>query len=158
MTRKLDRVLVVEDEKEAAVLLREVMAEAYEVATAGTIAEGLTKMEGVHAILLDLRLPNGQGCAVIRSFHEPHPNVPIVVLTGCDVNEPEAKAAGARRILRKPQESLAVIGALHMAIAGPQAAESAARKAKEMMEPALATVQEIKSTQESLASTGKEGK
>jgi CheY-like chemotaxis protein len=107
------RLLIVEDEHLPRTLLCEVLTGAFDIEAAVTVATGLTRcgeLPKVDAILLDLRLPNGQGIAVIEAFHQRFPDVAICVYTGMDdLNVARALAAGAKHVLFKGQTQPAEI-------------------------------------------------
>ncbi|MDD7384936.1 MAG: response regulator transcription factor [Actinomycetaceae bacterium] len=75
------------------------------VAEAGTAAEAKSRGNLVHpdVALVDLRLPDGTGIDVIRSFSEVSPHTKSIVLTSFDDNDAlqEALEAGARAYLLK---------------------------------------------------------
>lgn len=75
------------------------------VEAVGTAAEGvdrLGKPPPIHATLLDIGLPNGEGLEVITRFVRAFPGVPIVVVSGKDLSEKDATSRGAMRFLQKP--------------------------------------------------------
>jgi DNA-binding NtrC family response regulator len=77
------RVLVVDDEA----LIRWSLAErlrldGYDVVEAGTAAEAVSKAEaGVDLVLLDYKLPDGDGLAVLRQVRELDPDTLVIMLT-----------------------------------------------------------------------------
>jgi DNA-binding response OmpR family regulator len=103
------KVLIVEDNIEQAELEARFLPN-FDTEIAGSREEGLRRLlslgpKNVSAILLDLKLPNGQGKAVVVAFQTAFPAVPIVVVTGLnevDVDRTELILAGAQEIIRKP--------------------------------------------------------
>jgi FixJ family two-component response regulator len=103
------RVLIVEDDTKAAAATQEILP-CFRVEVAGSIREaigiiGTVNAKPISCILLDLRLPNGQGVAVVSAFQRAYPNVPMVVVTGMGPDEIDASRviyAGAQDLLRKP--------------------------------------------------------
>ncbi|HWO88388.1 MAG TPA: sigma 54-interacting transcriptional regulator [Gemmatimonadales bacterium] len=103
---KADRILIVEDDA----LLRSVLAErlsreGYDVATAGTLAEARASLDAAppDLVFLDLRLPDGEGLALLRE-EATHRDAVWVVMTahGTVSAAVEALKLGARDFLEKP--------------------------------------------------------
>jgi DNA-binding response OmpR family regulator len=106
------RVLVVEDNRDDAELLKKILegrTEAqYVVELARTCAEATARLRsnGIEVVLLDLGLPDAHGADVVRRTLEAGPKVRIMALTGR--SDPETvervKEAGAAEYLVKPAE------------------------------------------------------
>lgn len=100
------QILVVDDEE----LIRWSLAErlrldGHEILEAGTAAQALELLDGhVDALLLDYRLPDDDGVAVMRRIHEMDPDLPVLMLTAHkDVDIiVSAMKAGAFEYLTKP--------------------------------------------------------
>jgi two-component system response regulator AtoC len=100
------QILVVDDEE----LIRWSLAErlrldGHEILEAGTAAQALELLDGhVDALLLDYRLPDDDGVAVMRRVHEIDPDLPVLMLTAHkDVDIiVSAMKAGAFEYLTKP--------------------------------------------------------
>jgi CheY-like chemotaxis protein len=60
-------------------------------AVAATAAEGLERLAGQDAVLLDLRLPDASGPALVRAFRERAPGIPIILHSAAD-ETPEVDA------------------------------------------------------------------
>ena len=107
----IKRVLLVEDDRGFARLLREMFKEQdspdTEVTHVETLADGLSHLAGnaVDIILLDPGLPDSQGIATVIRAHAAAPRVPLVVLTGRNDESLalEALQAGAQDYLVKGQ-------------------------------------------------------
>jgi DNA-binding NtrC family response regulator len=100
-------VLVVDDDPVARDLLAEVLAkEGYRVAAAGSGGEALELARGtpLDLAIVDLRMPELDGLAVMRGLHGLRPGVPVVILTAFATIETamEAIRAGAYDYLSKP--------------------------------------------------------
>lgn len=102
------RALVVEDDALVAEFLRAAMGDAgWEVIVASTRAEALDRLQGYDPftlVLLDLKLPDGDGLSLARDIHDRHALTEIAVVTG-DGKVPEAVQAmryGVRDFLDKP--------------------------------------------------------
>jgi DNA-binding response OmpR family regulator len=80
----MHRILVIEDEKEMARGLRDILeSEGYEVATAESGKEGLQAIgrKEPHCIILDLMLPDIEGYEVCERIRQKKLNTPILMLT-----------------------------------------------------------------------------
>ena len=82
------RVLIVEDDAEDVMLIREMLAEAKETRFAAEscarMAEALPLLQRreYDVVLLDLNLPDSRGFQTIEAVHSSAPSAPVVVLTG----------------------------------------------------------------------------
>lgn len=100
------QILVVDDEE----LIRWSLAErlrldGHEILEAGTAAQAFDLLDGhVDALLLDYRLPDDDGVAVMRRIHEMDPDLPVLMLTAHKDVEivVGAMKAGAFEYLTKP--------------------------------------------------------
>ncbi len=102
------RVLLVEDNEDDALLIRETLSETtLEIKCAGRLSTALEQLATgrFDAILLDLSLPDAQGLNTIGRVLGQAPGVPIVVLTGLNDEEAAVKAVeqGAQDYLIKGQ-------------------------------------------------------
>jgi two-component system, OmpR family, response regulator len=125
------RVLIVEDQAEIASLLAEKVLHAGFVADiVGAVAEARAAIEArdYSVMLLDRRLPDGDGLSIIRSVREERPNMRVLMLTAMrGIDEMiDGLDAGADDYLTKPfdpEELMARIRAV-LRRPGPQAAPS----------------------------------
>jgi two-component system response regulator AtoC len=100
------QILIVDDEE----LIRWALAErlrldGHEILEAGTAAGAFELLDGhVDALLLDYRLPDDDGVAVMRKIHEMDPDLPVLMLTAHKDVEivVGAMKAGAFEYLTKP--------------------------------------------------------
>ena len=126
------RVLLVEDNPEhgfiAVTVVRQVLGEASEVIVAETADEAIgligqfTDQDRPDLMLVDLRLPEGGGFAVLSAIraHDPCLSVPIFVITSSmyDLDIAQSYELGASAVLCKPlsrailKEELARIGVI----------------------------------------------
>jgi len=100
-------ILVVDDEIALLETLRILLRRAgYEVRTAGGVAEALAALDDARPDLLvvDIRLPDGDGLAVLRAAHERDAGVPVVLMTAQATLESAIRAVneGAYYYLLKP--------------------------------------------------------
>ena len=100
-------ILVADDDPVARDLLAEVLAkEGYQVLAAGDGTEALELARGapIDLALIDLRMPELDGLAVLRGLQGVRPDVPVIILTAFATIETamEAIRAGAYDYLSKP--------------------------------------------------------
>ena len=102
-----DRILIVDDEETLCYFLKASLEEkGYQASTAYTAAEGLdvvTRLQ-IDLVLLDLRLPDGDGLDVLDEIRRMDSNLPVIVLTGHAGIESAVRAMklGAYDYLEKP--------------------------------------------------------
>ena len=100
------RVLVVDDEEVIRWSLCERLREAgHDVVEAGTVADAIDRAErGADLVLLDDKLPDGDGITVLRRLHDIDPDVRVIMLTAHTNVEfvVEALKAGAFDYATKP--------------------------------------------------------
>jgi DNA-binding NarL/FixJ family response regulator len=101
MTNPLIRVLLIEDDPDDVLLIREMLAESdaarFEVDAAERLSDGVHLLgeDSYDVVLLDLSLPDRQGLGSLGAARSAAPRTPIVVLTGLDDQEVALKAVGA---------------------------------------------------------------
>jgi len=106
----MEQILVVDDDPGFRRLLETILAgEGYQVTAAGTVAEALHECsrKQFHAIVSDLKLPDGDGLAVLRWAGEHSPGTPVIMITGFGTvaSAVEAMKLGAVDYLGKPLSS-----------------------------------------------------
>ncbi|HEY0076663.1 MAG TPA: response regulator [Abditibacteriaceae bacterium] len=139
-------VLVIEDEKDMAELLRLVLRESYRLITARDGQEGIAKalQSMPDLILTDLQMPGLSGVNLLRELrrHSALNGVPIVVLTGTrDVSlRAELLRAGAQDYLTKPFAAEELLARLeqHLALSHAQATLVAATGGNSEQKPVSA--------------------
>lgn len=108
------RILIVDDDPALRLLLRTTFAAgefAVEEAGSAETASGVVRFWRPTVVILDIGLPGMDGIAFCRKLKRDADDAPVVILlTGADERESEAKAAGADGILRKPFSPLELLG------------------------------------------------
>ena len=79
----MKRVLLIEDEASLRSSYQRFFAGRYELAFAGSGVEGLEQLRsfGPDVLVLDLRLPDTDGVALLQEIRKTHPALPVVVTT-----------------------------------------------------------------------------
>ena len=117
------RILVVDDDRNMLVLLTRLLQKAgYTVMSAMDAAQGVMQAhrQQPDLILLDVMMPAGGGLTVLDRLRISMKTtaIPIIVLTGSDVPDIEARAlaGGAVRVLKKPCEPDTLLAAVGEAL------------------------------------------
>ena len=115
------RILLVEDEPEMSRLVaRNVRGAGFMVDRVGSIAEAEAALSlGRHAlVLLDRRLPDGDGLALLRSVRTTRPGTPVIVLTALDEVRDKVFGldAGADDYLAKPFDGAELLARVRAAL------------------------------------------
>lgn len=100
-------VLVVDDDKLTRFSLSKILGRAgYRIREAASATEGMAAIaeERPGLVLLDIRLPDRDGFAVLRAIRASHPQLPVVMMTAHHTEETahEANTLGAWAYLAKP--------------------------------------------------------
>jgi two-component system response regulator AtoC len=113
-------VLVVDDEDLVCWSLRErLSSEGCEVLSAGTIGEARERyQEGVDLVLLDRRLPDGDGLDLLAELRRDDPDLPVVLMTAFSSVKGAVTAmrGGAFHYLAKPFDVDDVVPVVHQAL------------------------------------------
>jgi CheY-like chemotaxis protein len=113
--------LIVEDHQETRRVLRGIFSRlGWEVAEARTVAEGLAALSRwPHVLILDLRLPDGDGKAILEKLREEGQATHVVVCTG--VQDPgrlrDVQELNPDIVLEKPIDAMAIYWACESAAA-----------------------------------------
>lgn len=99
-------ILVIDDDAQMRRFLRNVLgAHSYTIVEAATVATAIESIQRAHphVVLLDLGLPDGDGCDVLRAVR-PHDKTPVIVLSARDKEGDKVVALdlGADDYLTKP--------------------------------------------------------
>jgi DNA-binding NtrC family response regulator len=114
-------ILLVEDHAESRSSLAWVLEKngyAVHQASSGRAAVATARREKLHAIILDLKLPDMEGTAVLDAILELQPGLPAVVVTGYGTIDTavEAMKRGATDFLTKPIDTEALLATLEREI------------------------------------------
>ncbi|MFB3828737.1 MAG: sigma-54-dependent transcriptional regulator [Bryobacteraceae bacterium] len=106
----METILVVDDDPGFRRLLNAILTgEGYCVETAGTVRDALAMAarKGYGLVLSDLKLPDGEGLAVLRWFAERAPETPVIMITafGTVASAVDAMKLGAVDYIGKPLSS-----------------------------------------------------
>lgn len=111
-------VLVVEDDPDIAMALQDLLEfEGFHVDCVQTCRQAFLSIEQnvYNVVLLDLELPDGDGCSILEKLHVSHSSLPVIVLTASNRDlgplRPYAR-------LTKPWKRGELCGILHRAIGG----------------------------------------
>jgi two-component system response regulator AtoC len=97
-------ILIVEDNQKLASLFQEALGAEYDTHLAFNLKKAETCLEGIHGLLLDLQLPDGEGLSLIGPARQINPSCVIIVVTayGTIQKAVEALKLGATDFLEKP--------------------------------------------------------
>jgi len=100
-------ILVVDDDNNVRVSLAAILSQAgYRVSTAGYICDAIDSLvsENFDLVLLDLKMPDMGGLALLSKMSSVYPRLPVMILTGYSAAEyiKEAERCGARGYFLKP--------------------------------------------------------
>jgi CheY-like chemotaxis protein len=102
----MKRVLIVDDEPELAEVVREYLAEQYDVvvANSGTAALASFRQRRPDAVFLDISMPGPSGLEVLKELRRADPTLPVIMVTvNTDVTVvQECLRAGAFAYVPKP--------------------------------------------------------
>ena len=131
------RVLVIEDDQEAARLLARGLREegwVVDVAHSGEAGDEMASVNSYDAIVLDWLLPDRDGIAICRTLREAGLHVPILLLTAKDAIEDRVRGlnAGADDYLTKPFAFAELLARLHALL-----------RRSELTRPVLLTVADL---------------
>jgi CheY-like chemotaxis protein len=112
--------LVVDDDADFCANLWDLLRErGYRVCLVHDIAtatKAINEDEGYKLVLLDMKLPDGDGSEVVRTVRQKDPAIPVVVVTGyhheIEPQIPELVSEGAKAVLSKPLEMPALLAML----------------------------------------------
>jgi DNA-binding NtrC family response regulator len=118
-------ILIIDDDKLIRWSLATVLGRAgYRLHEAATGQEGLAAIERdapPDLVLLDIKLPDMDGFAVLTAIHQAHPNLPVLMMTADATPETARQALhlGARGYLDKPCDSAVLQAEVAKALGPP---------------------------------------
>lgn len=98
------KILIVEDNQKLASLFQEALGDEYDTHRAFNLKQAKACLDGIHGLLLDLQLPDGEGLSLIKPARQINPSCIIIVVTayGTIQKAVEALNLGATDFLEKP--------------------------------------------------------
>jgi len=105
--KKIKNILIIDDEKDLCKLLSSILSsKGYNVASANTKREGIAsiKKERSDLILLDLKLPDGDGMGLLPKIKKMSPRTVVSIISayGNEESREEAKRKGVYSFIDKP--------------------------------------------------------
>lgn len=105
--RSTNRLLIIDDEEELrSIIAQRLKRKGFELFEAALVKEGLTilKENLLDAVLLDMKLPDGNGLDLLKQIKELQPDIQVIILTGHGSMESaiETMKAGAYDYVTKP--------------------------------------------------------
>jgi response regulator RpfG family c-di-GMP phosphodiesterase len=117
------RILLVDDDPGLRLLLRTTLAAdecAVEEASSAEEAADLARFWRPSLVVLDVGLPGSSGLVFCRALkeHEAYGSPRVILLTGGETSNEDARAAGAEALLRKPFSPLDLLGTIDRVLEG----------------------------------------
>ena len=108
-------ILIVEDNQKLAGLFQEALGAAYNTRLAFNLKKAKNSLKGIHGLLLDLQLPDGEGLSLIEPARRINYSCVIIVVTayGSIQKAVEALKLGATDFLEKPVDLEALVQRFH---------------------------------------------
>jgi len=105
------KILIVEDNQKLASLFQEALGDEYNTHLAFNLKQAKACLDGIHGLLLDLQLPDGEGLSLIKPARQINPSCVIIVVTayGTIQKAVEALKLGATDFLEKPVDLEALV-------------------------------------------------
>ena len=105
------KILIVEDNQKLASLFQEALGDEYDTHLASDLKQAKACLDGIHGLLLDLQLPDGEGLSLIKPARQINPSCAIIVVTayGTIQKAVEALKLGATDFLEKPVDLEALV-------------------------------------------------
>jgi len=124
------RLLIAEDDPEMRDLLRKVLEkEGYQVSVAADGQEATTALSRIpfDLVVTDMLMPDDGGLELLQIIRETHPTLPVIIITafGDWGSYSRALELGAAAFISKPLKMAELIGAIHSALAGRGAGQTA---------------------------------
>lgn len=79
----MKRILIVDDEPSVHYAFEKVLSKEYEIHSVETLQEAYSKFEAIspHLVLLDLKLPDGNGIEFLKNIKKAQSEIPVIVIT-----------------------------------------------------------------------------
>jgi len=153
------RLLIIDDEETLCYFLKESLEEkGYQAVAVHTAREGLEQAAKREAdlVLLDLKLPDGEGLDVLREIRKYNADLPVIVLTGHAAVESAVRAMklGAYDYLEKPINLAQLSSSVAEVLNSPPAKRPSVRVVDDETEAERTEAQEREASAEATAETG----
>ncbi len=114
--RQVDHILIVDDdEAQVTTLSHSLMSLGYRVSVAGNIKDGtrIAYSERPDLVLLDIKLPDGDGLQLCSDFNDDSEtaDIPVIIVSGTDKPDivRQARTSGCHYFVRKPYDPNALL-------------------------------------------------
>jgi PAS domain S-box-containing protein len=142
------RILIIDDEETLCYFLKESLEEkGYQASAAHTAGDGLEQLaaRGTDLVLLDLKLPDGEGLDVLSEIRKVDAELPVIVLTGHAAVETAVRAMklGAYDYLEKPVNLAQLISSVAEVLSSTRREERSVEAAAGEVETGGASEEEL---------------
>ncbi len=147
-TASKPRLLLIEDEHSVVESLSLLLKADYDVSSESTVAGGISQFQQMNPalVILDLRLPDGNGLEVLREIRRGDLQTPVIVLTGYSSmrTAEEALRLGASDYLHKPFDGFSLKGRIEELLQAHGAGKSRERQVQRKLDKAQRQIAALK--------------
>ena len=111
-------ILIIDDEKTIRWSLSEALRSQYEIVDAETAAQGLRlfKERSPDLILLDMKLPDGDGLEILKTLKMDDPSLPVIMMTAYGEVVEVSAIVGLPGLRREVARSVRMLPVKHLAL------------------------------------------